>query len=160
MKVYFELNGNPQYVEVEPGESLAHLLRRLGLKSVKIGCDVGDCGSCTVLVDGKAVRSCITFAAQVQGKKVLTVEGLGTLAQPHPLQQAFVEAGAVQCGFCIPGMILVAYELLSRTDNPSEEQVREAISGNICRCTGYNKIVDAVMLAAAWRREGRWKPSA
>jgi len=160
MKIYFALNGQPRYVEVDPGESLADLLRRLETKSVKIGCDTGDCGSCTVLVDGRAVRSCLTFAAQVQGRRVLTVEGLGTMAQPHPLQEAFVEAGAVQCGFCIPGMVLVAYELLSRTDHPTEQEVREAICGNICRCTGYNKIVDAVMLAAAWKREGRWKPNA
>ncbi len=157
MKIYFELNGVPQYPEIEPGESLLSLLRRLGMKSVKSGCETGDCGACTVLVDGRAVRSCITFAAQVRGKKVTTVEGLGSVDDPHPLQEAFLETGAVQCGFCTPGMILVAYELLSKNDNPTPEEVREAISGNLCRCTGYVKIVDAILLAAKWKREGRWR---
>jgi len=157
MKIYFELNGVPQYPEIEPGESLLSLLRRLGMKSVKSGCETGDCGVCTVLVDGRAVRSCITFAAQVRGKKVTTVEGLGSVDDPHPLQEAFLETGAVQCGFCTPGMILVAYELLSRNDDPTPEEVREAISGNLCRCTGYVKIVDAILLAAKWKREGRWR---
>jgi len=157
MKIYFELNGVPQYPEIEPGESLLSLLRRLGMKSVKSGCETGDCGACTVLVDGRAVRSCITFAAQVRGKKVTTVEGLGSVDDPHPLQEAFLETGAVQCGFCTPGMILVAYELLSKSNNPTPEEVREAISGNLCRCTGYVKIVDAILLAAKWKREGRWR---
>ncbi|MEM4700209.1 MAG: 2Fe-2S iron-sulfur cluster-binding protein, partial [Candidatus Nezhaarchaeales archaeon] len=106
MKIYFELNGKPQYVEVEAGESLLSLLRRLGMKSVKEGCGTGECGTCTVLLEGKPVRSCLTFAPKVQGKRVTTLEGLGTLEDPHPLQRAFVEAGAVQCGFCTPGMIL------------------------------------------------------
>lgn len=157
MKIYFELNGAPRYTEVEPGESLLSLLRRLGMKSVKDGCGSGDCGTCTVLVDGRAARSCLMFAPQVQGKKITTVEGLGSLSAPHPLQLAFVEAGAVQCGFCTPGMILVAYELLSRTASPTPAEVRAAIAGNLCRCTGYRKIVDAVLLAADWKREGRWK---
>ena len=157
MKIYFELNGEQQYVEIEPGESLLSLLRRLGMKSVKQGCDSGDCGVCTVLVNGRAVRSCTTFAAQVQGKRVTTLEALGDVDDPHPLQEAFVEAGAVQCGFCTPGMILVAYELLERNDRPTPEEVRAAISGNLCRCTGYVKIVDAILLAAEWKREGRWR---
>jgi len=157
MRIYFELNGEQRYVEIEPGESLLALLRRLGMKSVKSGCEAGDCGACTVLVNGRAVRSCTTFAAQVRGKQVTTLEGLGDVENPHPLQEAFVEAGAVQCGFCTPGMILVAYELLSRNGEPSPEEVREAISGNLCRCTGYRKIVDAVLLAAEWKREGRWR---
>ncbi|MBC7093622.1 (2Fe-2S)-binding protein [Candidatus Bipolaricaulota bacterium] len=157
MKIYFELNGVPQYPEVEPGESLLQLLRRLGMKSVKEGCGTGDCGACTVLVDGRAVRSCIAFAARAQGKRIITLEGLGTVNDPHPLQEAFLDAGAVQCGFCTPGMILVAYELLSRHPDPTPEEVRTAIVGNLCRCTGYRKIVDAVMLAAEWKREGRWR---
>ncbi|MCR4392484.1 MAG: (2Fe-2S)-binding protein [Candidatus Acetothermia bacterium] len=157
MKIYFELNGVPQYPEVEPGESLLHLLRRLGMKSVKEGCGTGDCGACTVLVDGRAVRSCIAFAARAQGKRIITLEGLGTVNDPHPLQEAFLDAGAVQCGFCTPGMILVAYDLLSRNPDPTPEEVRTAIVGNLCRCTGYRKIVDAVMLAAEWKREGRWR---
>lgn len=157
MKIAFELNGVPQYLDVEAGEPLVALLRRLGMKSVKEGCDTGDCGACTVLVDGRAVRSCLMVAPQVQGRKVTTVEALGTVDDPHPLQRAFLDAGAVQCGFCTPGMVLVAYELLGRNDDPTPEEVREAIAGNLCRCTGYVKIVDAVLLAARWKREGRWR---
>ncbi|MFH1610187.1 MAG: (2Fe-2S)-binding protein [Candidatus Bipolaricaulota bacterium] len=157
MKIYFELNGVPQYVEVAPGESLLALLRRLGMKSVKEGCDSGDCGACTVLLDGRAVRSCLTIAPRVQGKRITTVEGLGTIENLHPLQRAFLDSGAVQCGFCTPGMVLVAYELLTRNPNPTAGEVQEAIAGNLCRCTGYVKIVDAVMLAAEWKREGKWR---
>lgn len=157
MKIYFELNGRPQYVDVEPGESLLSLLRRLGMKSVKEGCGTGECGTCTVLVEGKPVRSCLTFAPKVQGKRVTTVEGLGTLDDPHPLQRAFVEAGAVQCGFCTPGMILASYALLEENPEPTAQEVREYLVGNLCRCTGYRKIVDAVLLAAEWKREGRWR---
>ncbi len=157
MKIYFELNGTPQYVEVEPGQSLLSLLRRLGMKSVKEGCGTGECGACTVLLDGKPIRSCITFAPKVQGKQITTLEGLGTLEDPHPLQRAFVEAGAVQCGFCTPGMILTAYALLRENPAPTPYEVREYLVGNLCRCTGYRKIVDAVLLAAEWKREGRWR---
>ncbi|MBC7169579.1 (2Fe-2S)-binding protein [Candidatus Bipolaricaulota bacterium] len=157
MKISFELNGELKYLEVDPGERLAALLRRLGMKSIKEGCGTGDCGACTVLVDGRAVRSCLMVAPQVQGRRVMTVEGLGTLDDPHPLQRAFLDSGAVQCGFCTPGMILVAHELLTRNSSPTPDQVREAISGNLCRCTGYVKIVDAVLLAARWKREGKWR---
>ena len=157
MKLSFDLNGTPQYLDVEPGERLLPLVRRLGMKSVKEGCDTGDCGACTVLVDGRAVRSCLMVAPQVQGKEVTTVEGLGTVDDPHPLQQTFLDSGAVQCGFCTPGMVLVAYELLLHNDNPTRDEVAEAISGNLCRCTGYVKIVDAILLAAQWKREGRWR---
>lgn len=157
MKISFELNGELKYLEVDPGERLAALLRRLGMKSIKEGCGTGDCGACTVLVGGRAVRSCLMVAPQVQGRRVMTLEGLGTLDDPHPLQRAFLDSGAVQCGFCTPGMILVAHELLTRNSSPTPDQVREAISGNLCRCTGYVKIVDAVLLAARWKREGRWR---
>ncbi|MCS7216234.1 MAG: (2Fe-2S)-binding protein [Candidatus Bipolaricaulota bacterium] len=157
MRVYFELNGKPQYVEVKPGESLLALLRRLGMKSVKEGCGMGECGTCTVLLEGKPVRSCLTFAPKVQGKRVTTVEGLGSVNDPHPLQRAFVEAGAVQCGFCTPGMILTAYALLEENPDPTPQEVREYLVGNLCRCTGYKKIVDAVLLAAQWKREGQWR---
>lgn len=157
MKIYFELNGKPQYVDVEPGESLLSLLRRLGMKSVKEGCGTGECGVCTVLLDGKPVRSCITFAPKIQGKRITTLEGLGTVDDPHPLQRAFVEAGAVQCGFCTPGMILTAYALLQENPDPAPYEVRETLVGNLCRCTGYKKIVDAVLLAAEWKREGKWR---
>jgi carbon-monoxide dehydrogenase small subunit len=156
MKLYFELNGEPRYVDIDPGETLLSLLRRLGMTSVKEGCDTGDCGACTVLVNGRAIRSCMTLAAQVRGKSVITMEGLGDVHNPHPIQRAFAEVGAVQCGFCTPGMISVAYELLSRNDDPTPEEVREAIAGNLCRCTGYVKIVEAILLAAKWKREGKW----
>jgi carbon-monoxide dehydrogenase small subunit len=157
LKIYFELNGEPMYVEIKPGEMLLDLLRRLGMKSVKEGCRTGECGACTVLLDGKPVRSCLTFAAKIKGHRVTTLEGLGSPANPHPLQEAFLETGAVQCGFCTPGMILVAYDLLSRNPDPTPEEVREAITGNLCRCTGYVKIVEAVLLAAKRRREGVWR---
>ncbi len=157
MKIQFDLNGAPHYVDVEPGESLLSLVRRLGMRSVKSGCEVGDCGSCTVLLDGRPVRSCITFAAKAQGRQVTTVEALGTAEDLHPLQEAFLEAGAVQCGYCTPGMVLVTYELLTRVDNPSADQVRSAIAGNLCRCTGYRKIVEAVLVAARRKSEGRWR---
>ncbi len=157
MKLQFELNNAQHYVEIEPGESLLALVRRLGAWSVRSGCDVGDCGSCTVLLDGKPVRSCLVFAAKAQGRKVTTVEALGTPDDLHPLQQAFVEVGAVQCGYCTPGMVLVAYELLARVARPSPQEIRQAIAGNLCRCTGYRKIVEAVELAAAWKSEGRWR---
>jgi len=157
MKISFELNGIEQYLDVAPGEPFLSLLRRLGMKSVKEGCGTGDCGTCTVLVDGRSVRSCLMVAPQVQGKRVTTLEGLGTVDDLHPLQQAFLDSGAVQCGFCIPGMVLVAYELLLGNDNPTRDEVAEAISGNLCRCTGYVKIVDAVLLAAKWKQEGRWR---
>ncbi|HPD06808.1 MAG TPA: (2Fe-2S)-binding protein [Candidatus Bipolaricaulis sp.] len=157
MKLSFELNGIEHYLDVEPGEPLLSLLRRLGMKSVKEGCGTGDCGACTVLLNGRAVRSCLMVAPQVQGKRVMTLDGLGTVNDPHPLQEAFLECGAVQCGFCTPGMILVAYELLTRTSDPTPDDVRNAIAGNLCRCTGYVKIVDAVLRAAEWKREGRWR---
>jgi len=157
MKIYFELNGEPVYTEIKPGEMLLDLLRRLGMKSVKEGCRTGECGACTVLLDGKPIRSCLTFAAKAKGHRITTLEGLGTPEDPHPLQEAFLEAGAVQCGFCTPGMILVAYHLLSHNPDPSPDEVRAAISGNLCRCTGYVKIVDAVLTAARWKREGKWR---
>lgn len=157
MKLSFELNGISQYLDVDPGERLLSLLRRLGMKSVKEGCGAGDCGACTVLVDGRAVSSCLMVAPQVQGKQVTTLDGLGTVNDLHPLQEAFLASGAVQCGFCTPGMVLVAYELLTRNASPTPDEVREAISGNLCRCTGYVKIVDAVLLAAQWKREGKWR---
>ncbi len=157
MKIYFELNGEPRYVEIKPGEMLLDLLRRLGMRSVKEGCRTGECGACTVLLDGKPIRSCLTFAAKVKGHRITTLEGLGTPEDLHPLQEAFLETGAIQCGFCTPGMILVAHHLLSHNPDPSPEEVRGAITGNLCRCTGYVKIVDAVMLAAERKRKGEWR---
>jgi carbon-monoxide dehydrogenase small subunit len=130
---------------VEPNTTLVDLLRyHLGLTGTKKGCDLGDCGACTVLMDGKAVNSCLVLAVQANGRTVQTIEGLETAEGLHPLQLAFVEKGAIQCGFCSSGMILSAKELLDRTPHPQESEIRRAISGNLCRCTGYQKIIEAI----------------
>jgi len=147
-EIVVNVNGSETPMRVRPDEYLLEALRRRGLKGAKRGCDTGDCGSCTVLLDGKPVLSCLVFAAQAHGRKVTTIEGLGDPAKPHPIQQAFVEAGAVQCGFCIPGMILTAKALLDKNPDPDEATVRRALDGNLCRCTGYVKQVEAVLLAA------------
>lgn len=139
------VNDTPHEVAVEPNTTLVDLLRgQIGLTGTKKGCDLGDCGACTVLLDGKAVNSCLVLAVQANGRAVQTIEGLETAAGLHPLQQAFVERGAVQCGFCSAGMILSAKELLDRTPHPEEAEIRRAISGNLCRCTGYQKIITAI----------------
>ncbi|RME28290.1 MAG: (2Fe-2S)-binding protein [Deltaproteobacteria bacterium] len=153
MLLEFELNGKPVAWEVNPAEHLIDLLRRKGYMSVKWGCGQGDCGSCTVLVDGQAQRACLLFAGQVHGRSVTTAEALDTDGKLHPLQKSFLEAGAIQCGYCTPGMLLSAKALLDEVPHPTEEQVREAIDGNLCRCTGYKKIIQAVLNAAA--EEGR-----
>lgn len=154
MHLQVRVNGVLHEVDVAPNLTLASFLRdELGLTSVKIGCNRGDCGACTVLLDGEPVNSCLVLACQAQGKDVVTVEGLGTPEMLSPIQRAFVDAGAVQCGYCTPGMILSAAALLKHNSNPSTEQIRSAISGNLCRCTGYAKIVKAIALAAAYMRE-------
>jgi carbon-monoxide dehydrogenase small subunit len=143
------VNGSPRRTSVELDETLVDVLRnRLGMVEVKNGCGQGDCGACTVLLDGKAVNSCLTLAVQADGRSVVTTKGLGTPEDPHPLQEAFIEHGAVQCGFCSSGMILAAASLIGENARPSREEIREAISGNLCRCTGYTKIVDAIEDAA------------
>ena len=137
------------HAEIRPGESLLFTLReRLGLPGSKNACEQGECGSCSVLLDGQLVCSCLVLAAQADGHDVVTVEGLGVGEELHPVQQAFVDAGAVQCGFCTPGFVVAAADLLSRNPSPSEDEIREALSGNLCRCTGYQKIVEAVKMAA------------
>lgn len=147
--VAFTLNGAPVRLETAPGVRVLDLLREvLGLTSVKEGCGSGECGACAVLVDGVARLSCLMLAAQLEGRSVTTAEGLGTVEHPHPLQRSFAEAGAVQCGYCTPGMTIAAAELLARTPSPGRHEVRETISGNLCRCTGYVNIVDAVLQAA------------
>lgn len=144
------LNGEKRFFTVGQRETLLHLIReRAGLNGTKRGCDVGECGACTVIMDGKAVNSCCVFAAQCDGARVETIEGIGTPENPHPLQKAFMEAGAIQCGFCTPGMIMAAKALLDRVPHPSEEEIRTAMSGNLCRCTGYVKIEDAIKRAAS-----------
>ena len=143
------INGRERNLAVEATELLVDTLRlRLGLTGTKKACGTGDCGACTVIVDGEAVRSCILLTASMHGKSITTIEGLGDVSHLHPIQQAFIDAGAVQCGYCTPGMILTAKALLDRQPHPTPEQIREALSGNLCRCTGYVKIEAALRLAA------------
>jgi carbon-monoxide dehydrogenase small subunit len=151
MKVSCRVNGRPFEADgVWEGESLLYVLReRFGLFGSKNACEQGECGSCSVLLDGTLVCACLVLAGQAQGRQVITVEGLSGGDSLHPVQQAFVEAGAVQCGFCTPGLIVAAHDLLRRAPRPTEAQVREALAGNICRCTGYAKIINAVQMAAA-----------
>lgn len=150
MRFTTTINGKARELECAPGASLLEVLRANGYKSVKQGCDrEGTCGACTVLLDGVAILSCITPAARVAGRKVTTVEALGDPSHPHLIQKAFVEAGAVQCGYCTPGMILATKALLDRNSKPTEQEIVNALSGNLCRCTGYVKILDAVRHAAA-----------
>ncbi len=147
--ITFALNGQQVCVDVAPHETLLHVLReRAAATDVKSGCERGDCGACAVLVDGRGVNSCLTLAVQVDGRAVTTVRGLGTPDAPHPLQAAFLDGGAAQCGFCIPGMIVTLHAFLSERPCPTREEIREAISGNLCRCTGYHKILDAAEDAA------------
>jgi carbon-monoxide dehydrogenase small subunit len=149
MRLELTVNGDPHRVDVWEGESLLYVLReRLGLPGSKNACEQGECGSCSVLLDGVLVCSCLVLAAQAAGHAVSTVEGLGGEDGLHPVQQAFVETGAVQCGFCTPGLVMATVDLLGRIPNPSDDEIREALSGNLCRCTGYQKIFDAVQLAS------------
>jgi len=148
MKIQITVNGETKSIEVKPSETLLELLRRLGYKSVKFGCGEGFCGSCTVIMNGRPVNSCLVLAATVDGKDVVTVEDMGDSRNLHPLQVAFMDAGAVQCGFCTPGMLLSAKVLLERKANPSTAEIKEALEGNLCRCTGYIQIIEAVKLAA------------
>lgn len=150
MRIEFELNGEPVTAEVEGAMSLLELLReRFGLNGAKEGCGAGECGACTVILDGKAVTSCILPAAEADGASVLTVEGLaGPGGELDPVQRSFVENGAVQCGFCTPGQVMSAKALLMSNPDPSETEIRTALSGNLCRCTGYQQIVEAVAAAA------------
>ena len=149
MKIATTINGERKEADVWEGESLLFALReRFGLPGSKNACEQGECGSCSVLLDGELVCACLVLAAQADGHDVVTVEGLVDGDGLHPVQDAFVETGAVQCGFCTPGLVVATAALLERTPNPSEDEIREALSGNLCRCTGYTKIFDAVRLAA------------
>jgi carbon-monoxide dehydrogenase small subunit len=150
MRIEVDVNGERLETDVWEGESLLYALReRLGLPGSKNACEQGECGSCSVFLDGELVCACLVLAAQADGHDVVTVEGLGAGEELHPVQQAFVDAGAVQCGFCTPGLIVATAALLERSPDPGEDEIREALSGNLCRCTGYQKIFDAVRLAAS-----------
>ncbi|MBI5583232.1 MAG: (2Fe-2S)-binding protein [Deltaproteobacteria bacterium] len=149
MIIEFRLNDRPVSLEASGGESLLHLLReRLGVLSVKEGCGVGECGACTVLLDDRAVNACLVAAGKVRGRRVTTIEGLATEEGLHPLQEGFLQMGAVQCGFCTPGLILAAHSLLQENPAPSREEIVQGLAGNLCRCTGYHDIIRAVKWAA------------
>jgi len=149
IELNIRVNGQNRVLKVEPYRTLLEILRyELGLTGTKEGCGSGNCGSCTVLLDGKAVNSCLVLVAEVEGKEITTIEGLSLRGELHPLQQAFIDEGAVQCGFCTPGVILTAKSFLESNPRPTETQIRRAIAGNLCRCTGYDKIVRAIMRVA------------
>ena len=148
MRVAFQLNGEPVELEFKPNRTLLEVIRQdLALTGTKDGCGIGECGVCTVLLDGWPVRSCLTLAVDVRGRQVATIEGLAQGVKLHPLQESFIKYGAIQCGFCIPGMLMVAKALLDEKPKPTEQEVRAAIAGNFCRCTGYVKIVEAILAA-------------
>ena len=149
MRIELEVNGELVAADVWPGESLLYALReRLGLPGSKNACEQGECGSCSVLLDGTLACSCLVLAAQADGHSVVTVEGLAGGEELHPVQRAFVEEGAVQCGFCTPGLVVAAADLLARSPDPGDDEIREALAGNLCRCTGYGRILAAVRSAA------------
>jgi len=150
INIMLNVNGEERQVAVAPYETLCDVLRdKLGCTEVKSSCNSGECGACTVLIDGNPVCSCVKLAVQADGKEITTVRGLSEDGELHPLQEKFIELGAIQCGYCTPGMLLTAKVLLDSNPNPTEEEVRAAISGNICRCTGYQQIVEAIMAVAA-----------
>jgi carbon-monoxide dehydrogenase small subunit len=149
-EIILKVNGEEREVAVEPRQTLLEILRNdLGLTGTKEGCGNGNCGTCTVLLDGKAVSSCLILAIEVEGQEITTIEGLAKAGEIHPLQKAFIEEGAIQCGFCSPGMILTAKAFLDANPHPTEAEARQAISGNLCRCTGYDKIVRAILKVGA-----------
>jgi len=148
--IRLNVNDNDYEVAVQPNQTLTQVLREeLNLLGTKEGCGIGDCGACTVIMDGRPVNSCLVLAVQASGSKIETIEGVAQGHKLHPVQEAFVNLGAIQCGFCTPGMVLTAKNLLENNPNPTEQEIRKAMSGNLCRCTGYQKIVEAVQEAAA-----------
>jgi len=161
MRISLRVNGAPAAADCWEGESLLYALReKLGYPGSKNACEQGECGSCSVLLDGRLVCACLVLAAQADGHEVTTVEGLARGEALHPVQEAFLQAGAVQCGFCTPGLVVAAAELLAQRPHPSEAEIREALSGNLCRCTGYEKIFDAVRLAAGALAASHGSPAA
>lgn len=162
MELNLTVNGQAIQWSIAPGELLLDVLRRKGYFGVKRGCEQGECGACVVLVDGKPINSCLMFAAQAEGRQIRTIEGVAENGKLDPLQEAFLDHGAVQCGFCTGGMVMSAKALLERNPDPSEEEVREALAGHLCRCTGYLKPVEAVLAAASRKKNGarRMRPVA
>jgi carbon-monoxide dehydrogenase small subunit len=153
--ISLKINGELHEPAVDPNRTLVDLIRYdLGLTGTKKGCDMGECGACTVIMDGRPVTSCLVLAIQANGMEILTIEGVAEDNALHPIQQAFVDKGAIQCGFCTSGMILAAKDLLEKNPNPEEKEIRRSISGNLCRCTGYQKIVEAIRSAGVSRMEG------
>ena len=147
--IEFTLNGAKTKVTIPPNITLVRMLRsELGLTGTKIGCNKGECGACAVLIDGKSINSCLVLAPQVDGREVITIEGLEKDGTIHPIQEAFIEEGAIQCGYCIPGMVISAKALLDNNPAPNDDEIRVGISGNLCRCTGYTKIINAIRSAA------------
>jgi carbon-monoxide dehydrogenase small subunit len=160
IEVSVEVNGERRVATVEPRTLLLRFLREdLGLTGTHSGCETTSCGACTVLLDGRAVKSCTIFAAQADGRRVTTIEGIGTADEMDPIQVAFWEKHGLQCGFCTPGMVMTTFELLGKNPDPNEEQVRAALSGNLCRCTGYVNVVESVLYAAKLRKRGTKKAS-
>ncbi len=153
VKITLKVNGNVHEVEVEPRKLLVHVLRELGYKSVRVGCDTSHCGACTVIMNGRSVKSCTVLAVEADGAEILTLEGLSKDGKLHPLQEAFWENHALQCGYCTSGMIMEALWFLQENPNPTEEEIREGISGNLCRCTGYQNIVKAIKSASEKMRK-------
>ncbi|MDR3573174.1 MAG: (2Fe-2S)-binding protein [Anaerolineaceae bacterium] len=155
------VNGRKHKVALDPNSTLLHALReQLGYVDVKNGCEKGDCGACTVLLNGKAVNSCLVLACQADGSEIVTNAGLGNLEHPHIIQEAFADVGAAQCGYCTPGMVIAAKALLDENPHPTEPEIREAISGNLCRCTGYGQIIQAVQIAAERMASGEKQTAA
>ena len=149
-RIWLNVNHDEYEVDVKPHWNLLYVLRKkVGLRGVKYGCGTGECGACTVILNGKIIHSCVKLAAQCDGSEIITIEGIGMGSQLTPLQQAFVNHGAVQCGYCTPSMVLVAHSLLEENPNPTVQDVREALAGNLCRCTGYQKIIEAIMDVAS-----------
>ena len=145
IKIEFTLNGTLMEVEVPPHWTLLKLLReKLGFTGTKEGCGIGECGACTVLIDGMTVNACLVLALKVEGRKIETIEGLGSRDSLHPLQKSFIDHGAIQCGFCIPGILMSSKALLEQNSNPNREEIKEALSGHLCRCTGYHQIIEAI----------------
>ena len=148
LPISFTVNGQEVNTEAPAHTSLLYLLRDLGFTEVKNGCEAGDCGACTILLDGLAMNACCALGVQAEGREIITVKGIGTVDNLHPIQVKFIEHGAIQCGFCTPGMIVAAKELLDNNPNPSRHEIKAGIAGNLCRCTGYVKIIDAIEAAA------------